>query len=261
MNKTYETSTLPEKAIGKARQIMARTFMQSRLTLPEGFRAVTCCFDDFPASAGEFGAKTLEDCGARGTYHACFGLLDGENQGGRLASADMILSLAQSGHEIGCHTYDHVNCSFVAANDIAVSCRKNIDAAAGYGLRLNSFSYPQGGVTLTTKKIMQKNYRAARSGFQGINQNCVDAHCLKSVPLYEHHSHEVVFNWIDQVESEGGWLILYTHDVCGNPSPHGASEKFFRDVVSYCANRNLPIRTIGEALEQGRLSLNGVPGC
>jgi len=251
MHKVYETASLPEKAIGKARQIVAKTFMKSPVVLPEGFRAVTICFDDFPESAGVMGARILEESGARGTYHACFGLLGTENQGGRLAGADMIISLAQRGHEIGCHTYDHINCSFVPANDVAASCRKNIKAAYEYGLLLNSFSYPQSGLTLTTKKIMRKNYQAARSGFWGINQKDVDAYCLKSFPLYETHVEKIRL-LIEAAERDGGWLILYTHDVSEAPSEHGISEKNFRDIVSLCASKNLPIMTMNEVLQRAR---------
>lgn len=252
---------IAQKIAGKINRTAAQRMNKTPLALRDDYRCVSFCFDDFPRTACENGAKILEDHGVRGTFYTCFGLLDTDSPSGPIASLEQVAALAEKGHEIGCHTYDHVNCTFIGGKRAAASCAENIKAAATQGIRLEHFAYPQGGMSPATKKIMQDHFTTARSILPGINRKSADAHCLKSVPVYEHHSREAVLGWIDQVESEGGWLILYTHDVCGNPSPYGASEKFFRDIVTYCANRNLPIRTVGDALEQGRLSLNGAPRC
>ncbi|MGB4058178.1 MAG: polysaccharide deacetylase family protein, partial [Alphaproteobacteria bacterium] len=201
-------------------------------------------------TAGENAAKILEDHGARGTFYTCFDLLGTDSPSGVIASIDMVRALSEKGHEIGCHTYDHINCSFVGGKRAAESCATNKKAAAALGIRMDHFAYPQGGMSPATKKVMKENFISARSILPGINQGTLDRHCLKSVPFYERYSHEDIFNRIDQVDREDGWLILYTHDVSANPSRYGASEQLFQKAVSYCTNKNLPIKTIREFLKQ-----------
>lgn len=248
MDKVYETANIVEKAIGKAHQIAARTFDKTIISIPETFRGVSFCFDDFPASAAENGAKILENYGARGTFYTCFGLLGGENQGGKLATLDQVLALNQNGHDIGCHTYDHINCSFTSARKAADSCQQNLKAASAHGLILEQFSYPQGGMSLGAKKIIKKHYKTARSGFLGINREQMDTYCLKSIPFYEKSAHKI-YDSIDDVEKNGGWLIVFSHDISDRPSDHGVSQDAFNKLISYCVKKDVLIRTVGEMMQ------------
>jgi len=239
---------IARRAIGKTQRMAAERFNKTSLYVPDSFRRISFCFDDFPASAADYGAGMLEDYGVRGTFYTCFGLLGEPSPSGNLASMDNIISLAGNRHEIGCHTYDHINCSFTDAQTVAQSCDKNIKTAVAHGINLKHFAYPQGGMSMSTKKIMQRFYGTARSIIHGINKGQCDAHCIKSVPIYETAPHQRIYNLIDQVESDGGWLILYTHDISDMPSPYGVSKTFFRDIVAYCAAKQLPISTIEEAM-------------
>jgi peptidoglycan/xylan/chitin deacetylase (PgdA/CDA1 family) len=241
-----------KRAIGKVQRAAAQRCNKTPLTLKEGYRCITFCFDDFPRTAGDIGARILEEHGARGTFYTCFGLLGTESPSGRLASKDQVASLVENGHEIGCHTYDHINCGYVSASSAAAACDENLKTAAANNMRLEHFAYPQGGMSLRVKAVIQSRFVTARSIIPGINMGTVDAHCLRSVPLYEHVPHEETFNQIKRVETNGGWLILYTHDIAKRPSQYGVTEKVFREIVAYSASKNLPIKTVGQALQMGR---------
>src|SRR5438477_12607694 len=76
---------------------------------------VTITFDDFPASARKAGGKVLEAHGARGTYYASFGVMSGAAvRGGAVddaAAKDQIEEVLALGHEVGCHTFSHIDCA------------------------------------------------------------------------------------------------------------------------------------------------------
>jgi peptidoglycan/xylan/chitin deacetylase (PgdA/CDA1 family) len=248
MNRTYESTNIVEKAIGKARQIAAAKVYKSAVEIPKDFRCISFCFDDFPQTAADKGAAILEDSGLRGTFFTCFGLLGQDSYGGRLASVGEVLATSQRGHEIGCHSYDHINCSFTDAENVAVSCHQNIKAAADHAITLHNFSYPQGGMSPGAKKIMRRYYNSARSGIQGINQGKCDLYCLKSMPLYE-ETIEKIRALINTVECDGGWLIIYTHDVSDMPSEHGISSKALSDIIATCVAKNLPVKPVNNVVQ------------
>ncbi|HEU5047984.1 MAG TPA: polysaccharide deacetylase family protein [Rickettsiales bacterium] len=246
--KTYENTNTLEKALGKLHQIAACHFSKSMRSIPQDFRCVSICFDDFPETAAIAGAAALEEAGAKGTFYTCFGQLGENSPGGVLATAEQVTDLAKRGHEIGCHTYDHINCSFESTRRVTASCERNIEAAAAHNLKLANFSYPQWGMSLGAKKLVQQHYDSARSGIQGINAGESDLYCLKSVPLYE-RNRETVRNLIDQVATHGGWLIIYTHDVSNTPSEHGISPASFKGIIRHCVQKGIPLKTIADALK------------
>jgi peptidoglycan/xylan/chitin deacetylase (PgdA/CDA1 family) len=243
-HKTYETSTLREKAIGKARQYEALLRAQSKHRLPEGVKVISLCFDDFPQSAAEHGAPILEDAGLRGTFYTCFGMLGT----GQHAKIDDIIRLHKRGHDIGCHTHDHINCSFNPIEIFETNCQQNIKIAAELKIQLEHFCYPQGGITLAAKRMAKTMYTSARGGFWGINQNGFDAYCLKSVPLYQGHL-EQVYNYIERLDKEGGWLMLYTHDVSNTPSEHGITDESLKQLIAICREKNIAIKTVSDAMK------------
>ncbi|WP_170937345.1 MULTISPECIES: polysaccharide deacetylase family protein [Rhodomicrobium] len=237
-----------DRALGKARRAYAERCTFAHISIPADFRAVSFCFDDFPLSAAEDGARTLESFGLRGTFYTCFGTLSHDSPSGRLAGMQDVAALHRNGHEIGCHTYDHMNCSFVEADDAAQSCDLNRRVAAERGITMENLAYPQGGIRASTKQLLSTRYATARGTLQGVNRGLTDAHGLRAVRIYEHHAASAMRQRIDDVALEGGWLILYTHDVATSPSRYGLSKSRFRDLILYTIGRNLPVLTIAEVV-------------
>jgi peptidoglycan/xylan/chitin deacetylase (PgdA/CDA1 family) len=242
----YIKPNLVKRVVRKLRRLAAQNRHKKPLHIPQDFRAISFCFDDFPVGALT-GAQVLESADARGTFYTCFGLPGIATMSGPLALADDIRSIAARGHEIGCHTFDHIDCSYVSAQKVAESCRANRTAAQKLGLALASFSYPEGEMTPAVKKIIAQNYTSARSVLKGVNRGWCDAMCLKATPLYETASGPI-WDALRDVEQKGGWLILVTHDVSKTPSQYGTKEQFFREIVDFCRAKNLPIRTVGNVV-------------
>ena len=107
MNAPY----IPDLSLkGKIRRRLTR--LSSRKPLPAiDHKYVSFTFDDFPKSSAINGAKCLEDKGLRGTFYACTGQFDQSNHFGELCSSDDVKRVFAAGHEIGCHTQNHIDCA------------------------------------------------------------------------------------------------------------------------------------------------------
>jgi peptidoglycan/xylan/chitin deacetylase (PgdA/CDA1 family) len=244
----YIKPNLIKRLTRKVGRGAAQLFYKTPLAIPPSFRGVSFCFDDFPQTALR-GAEILESCGARGIFYTCFSLLGKESVSGKIAELPDVLALAQRGHEIGCHTYDHIDCSMTPALAVRDSCQTNRKMAAHNGLALKHFAYPQGEMAPAVKRVLRQDYQSARSVLRGVNREAGDAHCLKAVPLYG-ATQGPVQDIIRDVAQKGGWLILYTHDVSDTPSAYGTTPETFRLAVKLCADLNIPILTIGEGLNR-----------
>lgn len=248
MPKSYESASGAEKALGKLHQYSARLLNQTRRALPEGQKVVSLCFDDFPESAASQGAAVLQQAGARGTFYTCFGLLGQEGYGGKLAQLWQVQALQEAGHEIGCHTYNHVNASFNALEKFSKACAENKKTADALSIKLLQFSYPEGGMSRNSKQFIKQNYQSARGGFYGINKGGIDVHCLRSVPLYMNRLQKIS-SYVDALAAKGGWLILYTHDVSNTPSEQGISLQALGDVLKTLRQKNIAIRPVGQVVQ------------
>ncbi|MGE0754804.1 MAG: polysaccharide deacetylase family protein [Alphaproteobacteria bacterium] len=238
MPQNYEDASLPDRALGKLKQHIARLTYPTWRTFNDPRPVLSICFDDFPASAATTGARLLEQAGVRGTFYNCFGLPAGTLHAKKLQSA---------GHEIGCHTHDHINASFNALDEFTRSCTKNKRVAADYGIHLKHFSFPQGGMTAASKHFICKNYDSARGGFEGINNGKIDIFNLFGVPFYEQKLKKSN-DFVDIISDNGGWLVLYSHDVSDSPSEHGITARSLEALLATLRQRNIRIKPVGEVI-------------
>ena len=95
---------------------------------------ISFAFDDVPASATETGAAILERRGLEGTYFIAAALAGSEAVTGRMASADAVRRLAEAGHEIGCHTYSHLDCGQAAPCDAVEDVARNAETLEAWGV-------------------------------------------------------------------------------------------------------------------------------
>lgn len=241
----YVEPPLWRRAWRRVLRLCAGRFYRTPLTVPSSFRGVSFCFDDFPASAAS-GAQILEEFGDRGTFYTCFPFAGQGNINGPIATLPQIKALALRGHEIGCHTGGHLDCALTAARKVEDSCRLNRRMAKESGIPpLVHFAYPEGGVSPASKKLIRSLYTTARSVLPGVNKGVCDSHFLKATALYGSRA-VLVPGLIEQVAREGGWLILYTHDVADHPSPFGTTREDLRRLIAHCHDKDIPIQTIGQ---------------
>lgn len=215
---------------------------------------ISFTFDDFPQSAVRVGAEILNSYDLRGTFFVSLGLAATNHSEIKFFDYEDLASLREYGHEIGCHTFDHLDCRKVSFKKFKKSIKKNQihlkRIFPPYSLR--SFSYPKGGVSIFGKLLAASCYETCRTTFPGINIGKIDLNYLKANKLYSNQIPlNTIYRLIDQNLNQRGWLIFYTHDVSDKPSQFGCTPSYFRKVISYAnhsGSKILPVIDIVDLL-------------
>ncbi len=213
---------------------------------------ITFTFDDAPISAFLNGGNILAKFGFGGTFYISLSLMNGPDPETRFTTAHLKNAVAQH-HELGCHTYGHTDLSkTIAATGIAdIEQNQKVLQTLLPGTEFKNFSYPFGSETRLVKKYASTRFRSARGIEEGINLEGTDLCNLKTVKLYERkYPLEYIFEKINEVQKNNGWLIFYTHDVDQHFTDWGCSPQYFESVVHECAKRGITVATINEALNQ-----------
>jgi peptidoglycan/xylan/chitin deacetylase (PgdA/CDA1 family) len=212
---------------------------------------VSFTFDDAPESAATVGAGMLDEYDARATFYISGGLVDKWSGHWDGISADGIVELHRSGHEVACHTFSHVRAIDLDAAAMAAEIEKNrnyllsLDAS----IRIENFAYPYGVGSVSRKGQLGKIFHSSRGILPGVNSGIVDLQYLRSTPLI---NRDIDANGIDRVFDEAvaknGWLIFYSHDVAAVPSPYGCSPSLLRHALDAAIRRKMPILNVADAL-------------
>jgi peptidoglycan/xylan/chitin deacetylase (PgdA/CDA1 family) len=212
---------------------------------------VSITFDDIPATAARAGADILEAHRVCGSFYVCGGLEDAQWENGQQYNRDDLKRLAQRGHEIGCHTYEHLNCSRQSGAKLATSLDRNqayIRDALG-DVVFSTFAYPYGAYGTASKLRMQKRFAACRGVLPGINAGTIDLGLLKAVALPPMaRDGGWITSWLQQVQEQQGWLVLFTHDVQANPGPFGCTPELLAATIDAVLARGIEILTVKDAV-------------
>jgi peptidoglycan/xylan/chitin deacetylase (PgdA/CDA1 family) len=211
---------------------------------------VSFTFDDFPRSAWVNGGPILEKFDRRGTYYAAMGLAGTENHLGPMFELDDLRAADAQGHEIACHTFSHRDCCRAPPAEIAAEIQRNAAAMAEVigAEKLDNFAYPFGGVSQTAKQALGGRFTSCRGTGRGLNRGSVDLADLLSTSIYARDfNRNRLCQLIDDAHAENGWVIFYTHDVAGEPSPFGCTPEQFHAIVAYAAE-NAPVLPVRDVL-------------
>jgi peptidoglycan/xylan/chitin deacetylase (PgdA/CDA1 family) len=218
---------------------------RSRLSAP----LVTFSFDDFPKSAWVNGGPLLKRYGVRATYYVAGALAGATVDGVRQFDREDLCEIAAAGHEIGCHTFDHLRIVFADKTAIETSLARNAqfvrDAA---GVEMTTFAYPFGHANLATKYMIAQRFKAARGIWAGLNSPSIDMAQVQSSPL-ENRGFDMAFydELIAKTKASNGWLVLFAHDVDDVPSPYGATPAQLEAVLKRVADAGIEVLPFKEA--------------
>lgn len=228
----------------------------------DGGPLVSFTFDDFPRSAAQVAGALLAEAGVAGTYYASFGLAGRHTPTGEIFHHEDLAGLLEHGHEIGCHTYDHLHSYDTPVAEFEASVLRNRAAAAGCrpAIGLRTLAYPLSGPRPATKVRCGRHFLGCRAGGQAFNVGRVDLNAMKSYFL-EHSGGDLdaVREMIDANARAGGWLIFSTHDVCRNPTCFGCEPEFFGAVLRHALASGAAVLPVAAAL--GRLGAKPAGGC
>jgi peptidoglycan/xylan/chitin deacetylase (PgdA/CDA1 family) len=212
---------------------------------------ITFTFDDFPKSAVDIGAAGLEARGWRGTYFAAAHVAGGMTHHGAMFDAGDLQRLSTEGHEIGCHTYGHLDCVDHGVEAVLSDVRRNARAlsAMGHEEELTSFAYPYGEATPRAKRALSNWFEAQRGVQAGVNRGVGDLNLLKAVGLDggEAGRNRAVEAAESLVEAPG-WLIFYGHDIQDDPGRWGCTEEHYEAVLQAAERSGAKVLTMRDAL-------------
>ncbi|ESQ93784.1 polysaccharide deacetylase family protein [Asticcacaulis benevestitus] len=218
---------------GKLRRRVARMVHTRPAQLDLTRPLLTVSFDDAPTSAAGTGAAILEKHGLRGTWFISAGLMGQSSHLGAYAQADEIRRLAAAGHEIACHTHDHIDCGQSSAATIAADLDRNREAFAASGFPVaTTFAYPYGDVSPHAKSILKNRFTAARALHHGQITTGTDLNQAPAVGIEGADGEEVAMTWLKRAAAQKAWLVLYTHDVREQPSGWGCTPDVLDRLVS-----------------------------
>jgi len=237
-------------AIGKLRRLQARAAARRIVPVHPRRGIVSFSFDDFPKSAATIGAAELERVGARGTYYASAGFVGAHNHHGALFHAADIVRLQATGHEIGNHTFSHLDCARATPGDIIADVEKNTVALRSLGCRgpLRSFAFPYGEASPAAKRTLSGRFDTLRAVHRGLAHGRADFNLLPAHSLDGGDwGLDRVLKALAQAARDASWLIVFTHDVQDAPTPWGCTQAMLRQALETAKALDLDILTVGEA--------------
>jgi peptidoglycan/xylan/chitin deacetylase (PgdA/CDA1 family) len=226
---------LKSRIWNKWRRLTTDRYGRRDFTVSAEVPYVSFTFDDFPRSAFLEGGRILAERGLRGTYFISMKRLGSDSVSGPIASREDLRRLLDNGHELGCHTFEHLDgCdSTVDAFERSIAANRSALSEIVPGESFTVFAYPLDGPVLSIKRAVGKHFVGCRGGGQSFNAGVIDLNLLRAyfIDRRNRENLDLVQRVIDENASRRGWLIFATHDVAESPSEYGCDPRFFEQVV------------------------------
>lgn len=250
--------TLVSRIAGKYRRTLASGLYRRIASIETTIPIISFTFDDAPRTAFDTGGDILRSYGAKATYYISLGLLGATTEVGTIASTDDLLGAVDEGHELGCHTFDHLYAWQTNPEKFVESIVRNKNALDTLlpGTHFRTFAYPIGVPRPSVKVKLEKHFLCCRGGGQAPNVGVADLNLLKAYFIDNKNNVDIdsIKKMIDHSVSSSGWLIFATHDVAEKPSPYGCKPHFFAEVVKHAAQSGAVLLPVIDALERLQLA-------
>jgi len=244
----YADAYQPDRSLrGKLRRRLVRMVHRRPLPVAPERPMVSFAFDDAPVSAAREGARILEQRGLRGTYFVSAGLAGTQAPMGLCAGADDYRRLAANGHEIGCHTFSHIDCGVADGASVRSDVARNLDAFKTWGLPTpTTFAYPYGDVGPAAKAALNGRYALLRALHPGVVEEGADMNQAPAVGIEGPDGESEAMRWLAAARERRAWVILYTHDVACDPSPWGCTPDTLERLADWAVANGFESYTVAE---------------
>jgi peptidoglycan/xylan/chitin deacetylase (PgdA/CDA1 family) len=247
------------KVKGRYQRDVADIFFQRRVNMRNSSPLISFSFDDFPRTAYSVGGSILKTHGVRGSYYASLGLMGQQTEVGPIFLAEDLKKVVSDGHELGCHTYDHCHSWETMPRVFERSIIRNQEALTKVlpGAVFKSLAYPISYPRPNTKRRAGRHFLCCRGGsVLQVNSKTADLNNLGTCFIDRPRSDlETIKRVIARNQSERGWLIFATHDVCEAPSAYGCTPKLFEQIVRYALLSGAQVLPVVEAAAAIRAEL------
>ena len=222
-----------------------------KLTLADGVLSLT--IDDFPQNAWSNGGPVLAHHGVKATFYVSGGLCGRDWLGLQQYDLATLKAVHRAGHEIACHTFDHINCVRSSPQAFLGSITRNKAFIAGVlpEVSLTNFAFPYGDIAFVSKLRTANRFASCRGVRAGINTGRIERANLYAIGLERRQMHLHDFpRLVAETARSRGWLILFTHDVSDHPSSYGCRPADLDRVVSLAKRAGLRIAPVKEVVSQ-----------
>jgi len=193
---------------------------------------VSFTFDDCPLSAITNGLPQLEAKNWRSTVYLACGLFDTTNHLGLHMGCDDARAVHNNGHEIGDHTFSHIDASSCEVSDAITDIRKNQAELVRLGLpESETFAYPYGQATPELKCTLQTYFKGSRGIAPIVHRKSVDLNQVGSMPLFSGQSFDKLLREIKSLSASPAWMTIFTHDVRDTPSKWGTTPSQLSEII------------------------------
>jgi len=235
--------------VAKVRRRMAR-HVERKLINPNIERGlISLSFDDCPRSVVDNALPLIEARGWTATIYAAIGLCGTTNHLGLHMSEQDIVAAHAAGHEIGDHTFTHIDGMAAGTDRVLKDIADNRAAFRALDLPpAETFAYPYGEVTPALKRTLMNEFSLAR-GIHPPSGDTLDLGLAASGRLYSADV-EHTLDLIKTAAREKRWLILFGHDVRENPSEFGCTPAELFRIIDTIAYLGLDVLTVRDALKK-----------
>lgn len=240
----------PSKGLG-ARISRRLTPYRARRTIPVNLERplISFTFDDCPVSAISEGVSRLNLLGWKSTVYIAGSLLGKTNHHGPQIVPAEVLNLHRSGHEIGGHTYSHIDANAVTIPDYLADIDANQQLLSDLGIpETATFAYPFGQTQPELKTLLGLKFEGLR-GIQPIaHRTEVDLNQIGSVPLFSGKAVKRAEKLIQSLKARPGWVTLFTHDIAARPSNWGCTPEEFETIIAAAQDSGADVMPVADAI-------------
>jgi hypothetical protein len=247
---TYAPS---KSAAAKVQRQTTRWRRGARAQVAPDRPVVTFTFDDFPKAALN-GADIVEKHGGKAGFYACTTFMGRRSPiTGEMFDSTALTDLRVRGHEVGAHSHSHLDCAKARLELVQRDVGENLVALsdAGYMANVSAFAWPYGETTYAAKRWVGEVFSTGRGMRAGINRGECDRSQLRAVELGASAAHRRrAFAALKKCVETKGWLVFFTHDVSGSPSPQGAPSRLVEELSARAVDMGavLAAPTLGAVL-------------
>ncbi|MBB5702355.1 peptidoglycan/xylan/chitin deacetylase (PgdA/CDA1 family) [Ochrobactrum daejeonense] len=231
---------------------ISRRFPLRPFSLPKSDRIISFTFDDVPDTAESAGAAILDKHGLHGTFYISGSLVGTKEDNRNLITEDGCRRLVEQGHELGCHTYDHLKVPYTGAQRIVSDLDRNtgyLDTLETDRVAQRNFAYPYCASSVATRRLFADRFATCRGGGNRVNRGMIDLAFLQAVEIRQPDELAAgQTRWIEDLQANPGWLVFYTHDVSNTPTEFGCKPETFEHLVSRAVESGAMVLSIREAL-------------
>ena len=239
--------------IDQMRRRLARYLNVEAAPIQHPGGVLSLSFDDIPETAWTEAGPILTEHGVKATYYVCGGLAGGTNLDLPQFTSGHLEAIHAAGHEVGCHTFEHLSALRAAPAELGQSFARNAAWVRERlpGVAMTTFAWPYGDCQLGAKAVARLRFKCARGVRDGVNAGRADRALLQAIGLESRrlpgYDLEAL---VEEARARNGWLIAYGHDVSDRPTPYGCRPDDLDRLVRLAKAAGVEILPVGEAWDR-----------